>query len=174
MGSTSSPGRVAPGSEGPWVRPAVPDDSRPCPSSKGIHELSQTTHNLIRGPVLSPAGLDDSLLGLSSRGVDQLSRTSRAGVRGPAVLSSCPGRLGSGSECPRGRSAVQGYSGPCPRYPGVDQLSRTTRAGVLGPAGSTRSPGQIRPMSKARGFYQMSLATWPRVRVAAGLTSYLG
>ena len=170
----SWPERLWPWSEVPQGRPALPDDTRPCPSSQVVHQLSQATHNPVRRTAVTQAGLDDSLLGLSSRSVDQLSRTSRARIRGPAVLSSCPGRLGSGSECPRGRSAVQGYSGPCPRYPGVDRLSRTTRAGVLGPAGSTRSPGQIRPMSKARGFYQMSLATWPRVRVAAGLTSYLG
>ena len=52
-GSTSCTGQLGPVSDVPWCRPAVPDDSHPCPSSRGFHQLSQTTHDPVRWPAVS-------------------------------------------------------------------------------------------------------------------------
>ena len=148
VGSITCPWRLRPVSEVPRGRPAVLDDLRRCPICQGVHQLSRTTHNPVRGPAVSPAGLDDSLLGLSSCGVDQLSWTACACIRKTAVSISCPGRLGSGSECPRGRSAVPDASRRGASARRFDQKPRATWARVQGPAGSIRSPGRLGPGSK--------------------------
>uniref|UniRef100_A0A4X1SVZ1 Uncharacterized protein n=1 Tax=Sus scrofa TaxID=9823 RepID=A0A4X1SVZ1_PIG len=78
-------------------------------------------------------------------------------LEGTRGSTSSPERLVLESEGPRGRPAVPGASGRCPRpavstnspgplglgseCPGVDQLSRDTRVCVRGPAGSTSCPG---------------------------------
>ena len=143
VGSITCPWRLRPVSEVPRGRPAVLDDLRRCPSCQGVHQLSRTTHNPVRGPAVSPAGLDHSLLCLSSRGDDQQSRMTRACIRGAAVSISCPGRLGSGSECPRGRSAVPGDLGPCVTAFSVDQLSWEYQACAGWPAVSISCPGRL-------------------------------
>ena len=85
-----------PWSEGGWHLPAVPADS-----DTGSEE-----------PWGRPAVLDDSVPDPRSCWVDQLSRRTWYGVRGASGTTSCPLRLGLGSELPRGRPAVPANSGP--------------------------------------------------------------
>ena len=63
-------------------------------------------------------------------------------------MPSCPGRLRSGSEGPRGHKAVPGDSGPAQRACRVDLLSRSTRACIQEPAGSTSCTGRLGPGSE--------------------------
>ena len=183
----SWPERLWPWSEVPQGRPALPDDTRPCPSSQVVHQLSQATHNPVRRTAVTQAGLDDSLLGLSSRSVDQLSQTTRTRIRGPADWISCPGLLVCRSECPRCRSALPGDSGPCPRSRSVDQMSRVTgpvsegpwgRPSVLGNSCSgpclqiqPAVPDDSGPCPSSRGVDQLSRDTQASVQVPAGSTS---
>ena len=140
-GVDSFHGRLVPGSEGPWFRPAVQDVSRQCPSSQGVHQLSWTTQIRFEGPRHH-----------------QLSRATRARVQWPAVSIRCPEILGTVSKVPQCQSVFLGDSGLGPSARGVDQLSCVTQARVRSPTGSTCFPGHIGPLSKARGVGQMSLA----------------
>ena len=145
-GVDSFHGRLVPGSEGPWFRPAVQDVSRQCPSSQGVHQLSWTTQIRFEGPrhhqlsratrarVRVPTG-SIALLGDSgpcprSCTVDQLSRATRARVQWPAVSISCLKRLGTVNKVPQCQSDFLGDSGPGPSARGVDQLSCVTQARV--------------------------------------------
>ena len=93
-------------------------------------------------------------------------------------MPSCPGRLRSGSEGPRGHKAVPGDSGPAQRACRVDLLLRSTRACIQEPAGSTSCTGRLGPGSdytrgrpavpgdsrlflRARGVYQLSQLLGP-------------
>ena len=82
--STSCPGRLGPRPEGPLCPPAVPCDT-----------------GRVRRPVGRPAPPGELHCSPSARGDDQLSRGPRARVRGPSVSTSCPVRIGPGSEAPR-------------------------------------------------------------------------
>ena len=155
--STICPWLLTIRSEGPWCGPAVWE---------------------IRARVLVPmrsiAVTDDSCPGLRDRRFNPLCWTSCTWVRVLAVSTSSPGRLVPTSEGLQVRPEFLGDSGPCPSTRGVDQLSRVTRARFQSPAVLTCFPGHIGPLSKAHGFDQMSLATWPLVRGAAGSTSCPG
>ena len=100
------------GSESPQGRPAVSHDSGPGPRSRGVDQLSQVTPAQVLGPT-----------------VDLMSQAPRARARCPARLTSCPGGLGPGSECPR-FDHLSPDSGPVPRSRGVNQVSRATRIQV--------------------------------------------
>ena len=84
-------------------------------------------------------------------------------------MPSCPGRLRSGSEGPRGHKAVPGDSGPAQRACRVDLLSRSTRACIQEPAGSTSCTGRLGPGSE----YTRGRPAVP-VRGPAGSTSCPG
>ena len=88
----------------------------------------------------------------------------------------CPGRIGSGSECPRCRPAVPGHSRLGLKALGVDLQFRATPARVRQPAGLTSCSGVLGSMPKgprgrtavpvesgsclrARGVYQPSQVT---------------
>ena len=75
--------------------------------------------------------------------VYQPAGATQARTRRSSWSTICPGRLGSGSEDPRGRQAVPGDSDPCPRACVFDQLSRANCTCVLGYAGSTSCPGRL-------------------------------
>ena len=150
-GFTSWPGRHVPGSEIPWVRPAILGDSGLGQTSRDVDQLSQTIRNWVRGtavltrcpgdsgpgPVPTVSISSPGRIGLCrwAHGVDQLSRATCARVRVPAGSTRSPWPLGPLSKCPRGRLAVPGDSGPGPRDRGVDKLSWVTRAGPECPRG---------------------------------------
>ena len=150
-GSIRCPCRLGTVSEVPRCRPAVLDDSRPCPSSQGVHQLSRTPHDPVRGPVGSPAGLDDSLLCLNSHGTTSCPGQLAPISEGPRVRSAVPGDLGPG---PSSRSIDQlsRRSGPCPRAHRVDHLSWATHARDRQPAASTICHGRhgLGSMSQSR------------------------
>ena len=156
--STSCPERLAPRSEGLRVRSALPVDSGPGPSARGVDQLSTVTGPMSKsrrvdqisraiqvrvpvvprllmilseGPRCRPAVLDVSRLGQTSRDVDQLSQTIRDQVRGPAGLTRCPG-----------------HSGRVPIAHGVDQQSRENWACASGHTVSTSCPGRLVPGSE--------------------------
>lgn len=126
--STSSPLRLRPGSEGPRFPPAVRGESRLSPISRGVYQLSPVTRAQVEVP-------------LFPREVDQLSGAIRARAQGPAVSTSHPGRIRSRCKGRRGRPAVPGDSGPCPKARVFDQHSQAHHARVRLPAWSTSSPG---------------------------------
>ena len=119
----SCPGRLETWSEGLRGRPSFPGDSARA-----------------RGPVVRPALPGKLRSDLRAHGVDQLSRAIRAQVHGPAGSTSCPLRLGPGSEDPRRGQAVPVNSGLYSRPRGVNQISWATMALVRGPTGSNSSP----------------------------------
>ena len=84
---TSSPVRLAPVSEGPRFRSAVPVNSGPCPIARGVDQLSRVTRALVRGPVGMTNVPDDSRRGPRDSGFDQLSRATLARSRGVDQLS---------------------------------------------------------------------------------------
>lgn len=107
--------RLLPSSEGLGAPPSVPGNSGPCPSSRGIdqisratwapgssahgvHQLSLPTWALLRWHVVLPAIPGESRSYPWNRGVDQLSRDSRERVQWSAVWTHCTGLLGLGSE----------------------------------------------------------------------------
>ena len=153
-------------SEGMRVRTAVPSD--PClgPIARGVHQQSRATRTSDRVPVRlirwlrrirpgsecprgPPGFLGDSGPCPGARRVDQLSRVTPGRLRGAAGLTSFHGPLVLGSEGPlgrpgvRGRPAVSGDSGPCPRASGLDQLSRVNPCRLRGLAGSSSSSGPL-------------------------------
>ena len=65
------------------------------------------------GPWDRPAVTDDLDLCPRTCWVDQLSRPTRSRVRADMVSTSCPGRLGHGSEELWGGPAIPGDSVPC-------------------------------------------------------------
>ena len=154
-GSTSCAGILGPVPDVPRDRPALPDDSHQCPSSRGFHQRSQATHDPVEGPWGRPAVLDVSGLGQTSPDFDQLSQTIGDRVRVPTGSISSPGRIGPVPVGTRCRQGFPGFSGPVPSIRGVDQLSRVTLARVLSSAGSTCFVGHIRSLSQC-----------PRVRLA--------
>ena len=81
--------RLRPGSEGRRVRPGHKGDWRQFPRSRGSTRYPGLTGSAPR-----------------ACGVDQLSRATRACVQRPAGSTSCPRRLGHGSEGPRVQSAL--------------------------------------------------------------------
>ena len=192
--SSSSPGRLRPVNEGMRCLPVVDQCSRAthdrvrgpalsssCPGRLALVSevpLCRPAVREIRAQVLVPMGstdvTDDSCPGPRDRGFDPLCWTSRAWVRVLAVSTSCPGRLAPWSEAVRVRPEVPGDSGLGPSTRSVDQLYWVTRARVRSPTVSIFFPGHIGQLSKARSVGQMSLATSPRVRGAAGSTSCPG
>ena len=169
-GSTSCPGRLALGSEGRPVRPAPPGLLRSGPMVLRVDQLSMASRTVPKGP-----------------GVEQLSQAPWTRVRMPKGSTSCPTRLGPGSEDPRGRPAVSGDSGQlrgpagstgCPgtlgsrsEGLGVQQLSRATHACVRGPPGSTSFPGCLRPRSRDSGIDPRSRAARAIARGPTMLTN---
>ena len=129
-GSTSCPGCLRPGSEGPERSTGCPEGIGPLP----------------KGPCGQPAVPGHSRLGPRGRGVDQLLRVTWAQDHGPAVSTSTPGRIALFSEGLWVRSPVPGNSGLGPRHLVVDELYQETRDLVGGPALSTSLPGRLRPM----------------------------
>ena len=95
-------------------------------------------------------------------------------VCGQTGLPSCPGRLRSGSEGPRGHKAVPGDSGPAQRACRVDLLSRSTRACIQEPAGSTSCPGGLALVSEGPRGLPAITATRALVRAPAGLINCPG
>ena len=137
-------------SEVPLCRPAVPDDSNQCPSSRDFHHLPLATHDPVQGPVVWTSCLGDKGPGLSSHEVD-----------------SCHGRLVPWPEGSPFQPAVldELHLGPSSR--GVDQLSWTTRAHFGGPAGSTRIPGRLGPLPEypwCRSTVPGDSGTFPKSR----------
>ena len=98
---TSSSGRVILGSDCPWGCPELRGDSRPCPSARGVDQMSRENFARVKVVRGRPAIPPESGPGPKPRGVDQLSRVTRARVPVPAVSPSCPGRLGTWSEGPQ-------------------------------------------------------------------------
>ena len=82
-------------------------------------------------------------------------RPSLPGVSGPcprpAVPTSCPGRLGPGSQVPWARPDVLGDLVPGSSAREVDQLARAPQARVPGPTESTSCPGRLGPMPEVPG-----------------------
>ena len=160
-GSTSSPGRLGPGSDGPLGRPLVRATGA---VSQGPRDPPDIPGDLARVPMPAgrPAVLADLGLALKARGFEPLSRATRALFRGAAVST----------------MRDLGDSGPGPRSRKVNQLSRAIRASVRGPAWSTICPGRLRlvsqvprdrpyipgdpgPGSSVRGAYHLSLPDCP-------------
>ena len=138
-GSTISPGRLGPGSEGLCCRPAFPGDSArvtgPAVSTNCAGRLGPVSHGLR----YQPAVPGNSGLCPRALGIELLCRRTRAHVRGPAGSTSSPGSLGPMPEVLRAQPDVPGDLGPCSSACGVEQLSRATRARVRWPAQSTKS-----------------------------------
>ena len=108
------------------------------------------------GPWVRQVVLGDSGLGPRAHSVDQLSRVTGALDRGPTLSTSCPTRLGTGSEGLRGQQALAGNSGPVPRACVVDQLSWGTQANTRGPAELTSSPACLGAEFRAHGVDLLS------------------
>ena len=96
----------------------------------GIHPLFRATRARVRGPQVRPAVPEDTRPAPIARGVDQLSVATQASVRGLTMLTSCPGRLGPGSEVPRVRPAQPGDTRSYLRARDVAPLSWATCARV--------------------------------------------
>ena len=156
--STSCPGQHAPISDCPRFRSAVPVDSGPGPSARGVDQLSQATRAFFRGPAVStncPGRLapvselrrvcsavpGNSGPCLRSRGVDQLSWMTRAFVRVLKVSTSCPGLLQYSLRA-RGVTSCPGRLGP------VSEV----------PQGRPPLPGDSGPCPKSRRVYKISRA----------------
>ena len=154
---TSCPGRLAPLSEFSRCPPVVPDYSQSGPRARGVTSW----------PGRFGSG-SECPMGRSA------SRATRARVRGPAGSTSCPGRLVQASKGPRFRPEVPGDSGPGPSAGRIHLLSRVPPARVRSPTASTRFPRQIRPVSKAHGIDQMSLANGPVSEVLWRRAAVLG
>ena len=131
------------GSDGPWGRPAVPDDRRSGPRAHGVDEPSLVTQARVRwpagwtsshgrlalgsvGPQIRPALHDDSCSGPMVRGVDQLFRA-----------------IGLGPDGLQARPAVPEDSRPPPIACRLDHMSLGTWGRVPVPAVSNSSPGQL-------------------------------
>ena len=142
-GSSSSPGQLALGSEGPRGPPAVPCDSSPGPRARGDDHISRVTRARAQVPTGSTRCPVRLQAGSEGPGFDQFSWETCACVRGPAGLTSSPGRLGPMQKSQQGQPDVPGDSGPVPRDCRLNQISWATHAWVRGPTGSTPSPGQI-------------------------------
>ena len=172
--STSCPGTLALGSEGPRGRRAAPGDSGsapsacgvaqlslgnsgPFPRACGVHQLSRVTRTVPEGP-----------------GVEELSWATRACVSGDPRSTSYPRRLGLEPDVPWGRAAIPGDSGPVRRDRAVDQLSRTPRAQARGSSVSTSCAVRHGPGSEGPWVDQLPLANCTVVRVPAGTTSCPG
>ena len=136
---------------GVTVSTSIQGDSGPCPRCRGVELWCQATRawsGCTRGrpafPCDSSPGPRSHEVDQLSRGTpracgsDQISRATRTCVQGPAGSTSCPRRLGPGSEGLRGRPAVSGESHLGPRAHEFNQLSPATRSWVRGHAGSTR------------------------------------
>ena len=134
MGSTRCSGQLEPWSEGLRGRPAVPGKSCPCTSSRGVHQLSRTSRDRVRG--LAGSTRCPGLPGPSpsARGVDHQYWVTRAQALARGVT--------------QGRPAVPCDLGPSLRARGVDQAFWATLAQVRGPAGSTSCPVRFRPVSE--------------------------
>ena len=141
---------------GVTVSTSIQGDSGPCPRCRGVKLRSQATRawsGCTQGRSAFPCDCSpgprahevDQLSRGTPRacGSDQISGDTRTCVQGPAGSTSCPRRLGPGSEGLRGRPAVLGESRLGPRAHEFDQLSRSTPSWVRGPAGSTRCPGGL-------------------------------
>ena len=138
-GSTSSPRRLGPGSDGPLGRPlvratgAVSQGPRDPPDIPGdlarvpVPAISTRSPWRIalgsEGPQGRPSVPGDSGPGPRSRKVNQLSRAIRASVRGPAWSTICPGRLRLVSQVPRDRPYIPGDPGPGSSVRGAYHLS---------------------------------------------------
>ena len=85
-------------------------------------------------------------------------------------MTSSPGRLGPGSEGPRGRPAVPGDSVPGPKAREVDQLARATRARVRGHTLSYNCPGRLGLVSEGPRCSPDEPGTPARLRVPRGST----
>ena len=129
-GSTSSPGRLAPGSDNPRGRPALPSDSQSSPRARGVRQHSRATRAPVDGPHCRLALPGDSGPSLRSCGLDQMSRPTWGGVPLPAVSHSSPERLGALVRWPAMSTSVLDDLRSGPRAHGVDQPSRVTRARV--------------------------------------------
>ena len=174
MGSTSCPGTLVLGSEGPRGRTALPGVSGPGLKALGVDQLSRATRACVRFPGMSirclwriapesecPSG-PPGLLGhsgpcQSARGVFQVFRVTRARVRRPVVSTNSPGHLGFLSEISR--------STCCP--------------GLLGPMndvplGLSDIPGESGLCRRDRAFDQISQPTRTLVRGAVVLKTYPG
>ena len=163
--------------EGPWVRQAIPGDSRLGPRAHVVDQLSRTTRAQVRGHVGStgshgelgpgsegmcgqPAVLRDSGLCPRARQVHQLPQGTRARVRGK-----------------RGRPSVPGHLGPGPWAHGYDQLTRGNCALILWPAVFTSSPGRFEPLPEGPQDQQTvlgDLGSRPRFRSVDLLSRALG
>ena len=155
-GSTRCPGRLTPGSKGPWIRPEFPGISGPVPNARRVDLLSRMPRAHVRNPAVS------------TRFPDQIrpcprprDRSDVPGewphVKGTAGSTSCAGRICPvlvGLRCqqavpddwgsfPRSqcRPAVPGDSGSGSDACGVDQMSLASPARVRGGVGSKCSPG---------------------------------
>ena len=149
LGPRSRP--AAPGDSGPCLRSRgldqmsqatgglvpVPAGLTSCPRRlgrgsrvSGIHPHFRATRARVRGPQVRPAVPEDTRPAPIARGVDQLSVATQASVRGLTMLTSCPRRLGPGSEVPRVRPAQPGDTRSYLRARDVAPLSWATRARV--------------------------------------------
>ena len=141
--STSSPGRLGPGSKCPWGQPAVLCDLGPHPMARSVNQPSWENRACAGGPAVSsscpgrlvlvaeapqgrPPASGDSGPGPRARSVDQHSQATPALFQGPRI-----------------RRALLGDLGPRPRYPGVDQLSWSNRSCVRWTVGMNSSRGGL-------------------------------
>ena len=140
--STSCPGRIRLGSDGPRVPPTLAGNSGSGPMARGVDQVSRATQAHVPGPKESTSCTMFSGQGPRSCSVDENSQANRARVRGPVVSTSCPGGFAPVSDCPECRQALH-----CPRAREVDQLSQATRTQFRGPAASPGSQGRHAPGS---------------------------
>ena len=141
--SSSSPGPLALGSEGPRSRPDVPGVSGLGPSAHVFDKLSRVNCTQVRWPAVSsssPGQLGPDPVG--PRGRAAVLGTSDC-ARGPTVSNCFPGRLAPGSEGPLGRAAVPEHSHLFARARRANLLSRVNGAPVRRPTGSTSSPRRL-------------------------------
>ena len=149
--STSSPGRLGPGSECLRGQAAVPCDLGRGARARGVDQLSRGTRARVQGTARSnscPGRLWPGSEGLQCR---LTLLTTLAQVRWPTGSTSCPRHLGTGYKGPRCGPAFSGESCLGPRARGVhllswatrvfDQPSRVIRAQIRGPTESTSCPG---------------------------------
>ena len=121
--STSCPGCLVPGSEGPRFHQVSRASSAQvqglagftcCPARRGRGSKSQLGR---------PTPPGDLRPGPWACGIDHLSRDTRARFRGPAESTSSNWRLGPVNEGPWCRPVLPNNPDPVPRARGVDQLS---------------------------------------------------
>ena len=188
-GYTSSPGRLALGSKGPQVLPAITGHLGLGPRDRRVDQLSRVTQARVRMPAVSTNIPGASGPRRSVRVVDQAFGRLRPVPEGPRFRPGSRATLDrvrccraehlsqgtrAWSEGTRGRPAVLGDSGPCQRAEGSTSPPGRLALGSEGPRGRPAVPGDSGGDPRAIVMDQHSWATRACILGQMGSTSYPG